>query len=92
MSNNSVKRFFFKLSYFLFPSKNYFRLPYNCSNLNQNQINALKFYILFPSIYLLRKEAINWVAFWFWFYMAYIGYLFSKEQKINWHSIAVILR
>ena len=29
------------------------------------------------------KGPINSVAFCFCFYMAYIGYLFSKEQKIN---------
>ena len=45
MSINRVKRFFQNSSYFLFQSKNYFRLSYNCSN--SNQINALKFYVSF---------------------------------------------
>ena len=55
MSNNNVKRFFLNCRIFYFHRKIISDYLYNCSNLNQNQINALKFYVLFPSIYLLRK-------------------------------------
>ena len=44
---------FLKIIVFFISIEKLFQI--NSSNLNQNQINALKFYILFPSIYLLRK-------------------------------------
>ena len=44
---------FLKIIVFFISIEKLFQI--NCSNLNQNQINALKFYVLFPSIYLLRK-------------------------------------
>ena len=44
---------FLKIIVFFISIEKLFQI--NSSNLNQNQINALKFYVLFPSIYLLRK-------------------------------------
>ena len=44
---------FLKIIVFFISIEKLFQI--NSSNLNQNQINALKFYVLFPSVYLLRK-------------------------------------